>query len=291
MLILAFYRLAARMVPYIPPALGYWLCDRVGDLIFTFNLRARAAVMSNQRHALGVEALQIEVEAKSRQVFRYLIRNYFDQFRLARLHAEDLERLVTVHGGEYVDQALAGGKGLVIVTAHFGAPEVVGQVLAVRGYPTTMVVEHIQPEEIFQLMTRLRGSKGIQIIPIDRPLLGLFRALRRNTIVGLVGDRDISRSGIWLPFLGDETRMADGAVQLARRTGAPLMVAFCRRLPDNRYYAVGRAPFYVADSGNFEHDVRTATERLVNEMESFIRAMPEQWVMSVPLWRHWEACE
>ncbi|MCZ7575086.1 MAG: lysophospholipid acyltransferase family protein [Ardenticatenaceae bacterium] len=291
MLILPFYRLAAWLVPYIPPALGYRLCDRVGDLIFGFNLSARAAVMSNQRHVLGVEALQIEVEAKARQVFRCLIRNYFDQFRLGQLQAEDLERHVTVQGIEYVDQALAGGKGLIIVTAHFGAPEVVGQVLAIRGYPTTIVVEHIRPEAVFELMTRLRASKGIQIIPIDRPLIGLFRALRRNTIVGLVGDRDISQSGIWLPFFGDETRVADGAVQLALRTGAPVMVAFCRRLPNNRFYARGQPPFHVIATGNFAEDVRVGTEHLMRELESFIRAWPEQWVMSVPLWRRWETPE
>lgn len=288
MLILALYRLAAWLVPNIPPTLGYWLCDRVGDIIFTFNLSARAAVMGNQRHALGVEALQIEVERSSRKVFHYLIRNYYDQFRLPRLRPDDLDRLVTVHGQEYADQALAGGKGLIIVTAHFGAPEVVGQILATRGYQTTIVVEHIQPEAVFELMTRLRGSKGIRIIPIDKPLIGLFRALRRNMVVGLMGDRDISRSGIYVSFMGDETRVADGAVQLALRTGAPLMVAFCRRLPNHRYYAVGRPAFHVPDTGNFEHDVRAGTERLLREMESFIREMPEQWVVSVPLWRQWE---
>src|SRR5690606_34291432 len=123
----------ASLVPHIPPSLGYWLCDLVGDLMFTFALGTRAAVMSNQRHVLGVEALQIEVEASSRRVFRHLARNYFDQFRLWRLTHDDLERLVTADGFSYVEEALAKGKGLILVTAHFGAPEVVGQLLTVRG--------------------------------------------------------------------------------------------------------------------------------------------------------------
>lgn len=291
MLIVLLYRLAASLVPHIPPSLGYWLCDLVGDLMFTFALGTRAAVMSNQRHVLGVEALQIEVEASSRRVFRHLARNYFDQFRLWRLTHDDLERLVTADGFSYVEEALAKGKGLILVTAHFGAPEVVGQLLTVRGYPTTIVVEHIQPEELFELMSRLRGSQGIKIIPIDKPLVGLFRALRRNTLVGLMADRDITHSGIRLPFMGDETNVADGAVQLALRTGAPLMVAYCRRLPNNRYYALGKPAFHIVDTGDFERDVREGTRRLLDELESFIRSWPDQWVMTVPLWRHWETPE
>ncbi|HYN87708.1 MAG TPA: lysophospholipid acyltransferase family protein, partial [Ardenticatenaceae bacterium] len=223
MLIVALYRLAARVLPFVPRGLGYWLCDRAGELLFALLPGPRAGVMSNQRHALGLEALPVEVEASSRQVFRNLIRSYFDQFRLSRMCPEELQRLVTVDGIEHVEEALAGGKGLILVSAHFGAPEVVAQILVAWNYRITVVAEHIQPEEVFQLMTSLRGSQGIEFIPIDGALRPIIRALRQNGLVGLVADRDTSASGIRLPFLGDETRVADGAAKLALRTGAPIL--------------------------------------------------------------------
>lgn len=274
--------IATRLAPAIPPRLGYWLCDRVGDLNFALNAGLRANIMSNQRRVLGPTASTARLRETTRGVCRNLARNYFDQFRLWKIPDAALEEMVEIDGMEHVDGALAGGKGAILVTAHFGAPEVVSQVLAVRGYRVTVVVEHIQPEETFQLMTSLRASKGLELIPIDKPLIGLIRTLRKGGIVGLVGDRDVTETGTDMTFFGERTRIADGPVRLAQRTGAPIVVAYCRRLPDGRFAAVGRPPFHIDAEG--EEAVAAGVRRVLDEIERFIRTAPEQWVMSVPLW-------
>ncbi len=279
------YRFITWLAPFVPPRFGYWLCERVGDLLYLVARGTRANVAENQRQVLGPEATEEQVARNTRLVLRNLVKNYFDQFRLWKLSREDLLGLAELEGLEYLDEALSHGKGVVLLTAHYGSPELVGQSLAVRGYDITAVVEHIQPEPLFQHMCRLRASHGVKLIPSDKPLLGILRTLRKGGIVGLVGDRDTTESGICMTFFGKEARMPDGGVQLALRTGAPLLVAYSYRLPNNRFRAVGRPPLYLERSDDFDADVRAGLERVLREMEAFIRQAPEQWVMTVPLWR------
>ncbi|HYN89216.1 MAG TPA: hypothetical protein VER55_11825, partial [Ardenticatenaceae bacterium] len=63
----------------------------------------------------------------------------------------------------------------------------------------------------------------------------------------------------------------------------------CHRLPNNRFHAIGRPAFHLASTGDFEAAVRDGTRRILSEVESFIRATPEQWIVTVPLWRQWES--
>lgn len=278
------YRFLTWLSPKIPPAVGHWVSERVGDLVFWFNGGVRENIEHNQRHALGCQASDAEVARRARLALRNLAKNYFDQFRLWALSEEDLKALVELEGQEYLDAALEHGNGVVLVTAHFGSPEIVAQSLAVRNYNITSVVEHIQPEAFFDLMYSLRTRHGLDLLPIDGPLLRLVRTLRKNGIVGLVGDRDITESGICVPFFGEEARMPDGAVQLALRTGAPLLVAYSHRLPDNRFRAIGRPALHLERTDDFDADVRAGVEAMLREMERFIGEAPEQWVVSVPLW-------
>lgn len=279
------YRLLTWLSPKIPSFVGYWMAERVGDLIFWFSPRVRADIESNQRHVLGSEASSADVSRNTRLALRNLVKNYFDQFRLWALSDAVLQDMVELEGLEYLEQALSTGKGVVLATAHYGSPEIVAQSLAVRGYHIVSVVEHIQPEAFFELMYRLRTSHGLELIPIDKPLMRLVRTLRKNGIVGLVADRDITESGIDVPFFGEPARIPDGAVQLALRTGAPLMVAYSVRLRDNRFRAVGRPPMFLERTDDFEADVRAGVQRVIAEMEQFISEAPEQWVVSVPLWK------
>ena len=183
------YQLARRWVPEIPLGISYRLAELAGDLIWLVNGEARQNIEHNQQRALGANATPREVALSSRQVLRNLAKIYIDEFRLPSLTEEELRQSVTIHGMEHLEASLAQGKGVILTSAHYGAPQVVGQLLAVLGYPTTVVVEHVQPEEVFEFMCEMRQSHGLRLLPIDKPLIGLIRTLRkaRNTVVTMQG--------------------------------------------------------------------------------------------------------
>lgn len=281
------YHWLKNWIPRIPLSISYRLADIGGDLIWLFAKGVRANVEDNQRHAMGPEATDEEVAASTRRVLRNLAKIYVDEFRLPAFSAQELRDLVIIHGLEHLEAARAEGNGVVLASAHYGVPHVVGQMLAVLGYPTTVVVEHIQPEEMFEFMCELRSSHGLRLLPVDKPLIGLIRTLRKeNGVAALVVDRNPTGAGIVMPFLGEETNVADGAVQLALRTGSPLLVAYCRRRDDYRYEAVVEPAIPLPEKPeDMERAVREGTEALMARMEAFIREQPDQWVMTVPLWK------
>lgn len=283
---LPLYRFVRRWLPKVPLSVSYRLAEWIGDTIWLGHRQARANIEHNQRRALGPDATPKELALSSREVFRNLVKIYVDEFRLPSLTSDALRESVQVYGLEHLEAAHAQGKGVLLVSAHYGAPQVVGQLLAVLGYPTTVVVEHVQPEALFEFMCDMRQSHGIRLIPIDKPLIGLIRTLRKeNGVVALVVDRDVSGSGIRMPFLGEETTVADGAVQLALRTGAPLVIAYCRRRPDLGYEAFVEPAITLPEKPeDFQAAVREGTALIAARMETFIRENPGQWVMTVPLW-------
>ena len=278
------FRLAGLLLPHVPHRLGYWLFARLGDLAYFLNRSARTIVRDNMAHVLGPQARPDQIDKAAREAFRYNGQNYFDLFRLAALDTEQLERLIEADGWDQIDQALSAGKGLILVAAHFGTPDVVAQLVTNRRYPVTAVVEHLQPEPLFRYICALRGSHGLRTLPVDGPLTRLFRALRANEVIALVIDRDITESGIEVEFFGEKTRMADGHVQLALRTGAPLMAGYCLRRPDGTFYARG-VPLELERTDNREQDVHAGVRKVLAFMETVIAAHPEQWVMFQPIWR------
>ncbi|HOU24362.1 MAG TPA: lysophospholipid acyltransferase family protein [Anaerolineae bacterium] len=272
------------LMPLVPPSLGYRLFTRIGDLSYDKGTTARQNVDDNLRHVLGEQADPARTASVAREIFRNQARNYYDLFRVASLSEEKIRQLVTVHGLEHIEQALSQGKGLIAVTAHFGNLDVVAQAFALHKYPITVVAEHLKPEKLFQYVTSLRASKGIQIIPADSFLRPIFRTLRQNGIVGIAADRNLTGTGSVVNLFGAPALLPDGHVQLALRTGAPLGFFFSLRRPDNTFEAHIEPPLDLERTGDQERDVRSGMAQIAAVLEKHIGQHPEQWVMFQPIW-------
>ena len=279
------YRLAGAILRHIPPRWGYPFFSFIGDLIYRFHSRARQIVQENLRHVLGHKSDKAAIEETSRQLFRNSLKNYYELFHQRTLSREEMRASHTVKGLEHIEEALAQGKGLVLTTAHFGSPDgLICLVASLFSCRVTAPAEHLRPERLFRYVVSLREKGGITLLPADGPLLGLFRALKRNEIVAVAADRDTTESGIMVDFFGAPARLPDGHVQLAMRTGAKLALAFGRREPDNSYTIEIHPPLELEDTGDFKRDVRANMEKVVAGLERVIRQHPEQWLIFYSPW-------
>jgi lauroyl/myristoyl acyltransferase len=278
------YRVLGAIIPLLPPSLGYPLFGWIGARFFDWFADAREPLRANLRHVLP-EATPAERDRTARQTLRNHLKNYYDFFRSSRLTRADIARLVHVQGFENLEQALARGRGVIFITAHFGNLDIVGQTFAMRGYKVTTPAEHVRPEILYRHIVATRGAKGLKLIPVDGPLLELVRALKRNEIIGLAADLDVTRSGTQVQFFDAPARLPDGHVQLALKTGAALLPAFSLRLQDNTFAAYAEPAIELAPSGDFQADVRAGVRQVALVMEEWIRRHPAQWVMFHEIWR------
>ncbi len=277
------FLLAELLLSRLPTSLGYFVAHRTADAVFLLHHRVRANIADNLRHVLGPAASEATIRSTSRQVLRNLAKNYFDLIKMPHLRPQDIQRLVRAHNVHYLVDAVARGKGVVLVTAHYGSFDMAVQVLAARSVQTTILVEALQPPRLLDHVIALRSSQGLNVIPArSGALQAILRSLRRGEMVVFACDRDLTRDSPKAVFFGEETGMPDIAVRLALRTGAAIVPVFNRRRDDGRYDVWVEPPIEVSRAGN--GSAAEYARQIIEIMERYIRSCPQQWVVVESIW-------
>jgi lauroyl/myristoyl acyltransferase len=238
-------------------------------------------VRDNLGHVFGREPTRAEVV----QVFHHGALNYWDTIALAHFTPEQLVHLVDLHGLEHVDRAREGGRGVICAGAHLGSVALVAQVLPALGYPLTGVIEPFEPVEVFDFFSRQRQLHGTRLLPAGSAAVReLLLALRRNELVGLVTDRDVSGSGPIIPFFDSPTRFPDGAGWLSVKTGAPILIAVAVRKAKGRFDAWFEPLPEVERSGDTKTDVLRVTRAVAHRLQYYVANHPEQWTVFQRRW-------
>ena len=205
-------------------------------------------------------------------------RYWVESLRLPGMDPQVVASRFTIEGLAHIERAREAGSGAILAIPHLGGWEVGGSWFVAKGFPLTVVVEAVEPPELFAWFRGLRESFGFKVIPLG-PAAGtaVVRALRSNEVVALLADRDIGGGGVEVEFLGEVTTLPAGPAALARRLGAPLLPTAI--FFDGRgHRAVVRPP--VDLSGTAEE----VTQRLADDLAGFIRGAPEQWHLFQPNW-------
>jgi lauroyl/myristoyl acyltransferase len=274
--------LAARMMPG-PVAVG-----AASSIAFTASLANSSRRRMIERHLQRVNpwlrgpALRVAVG----QAFDSYAQYYMESFRLPHLSARTVAQGLYVEGMDHITDSVARGNGTIFALPHMGGWEWAGRWMADKGFRMTVVVEALDPPELFEWFADLRKDLGMNIIPTG-PGAGkaVLKALRDNEIVCLLCDRDLDRSGIEVEFFGERTTLPAGPATLALRTGASLLPVGVYYTDDyNGHKAIVRPQIPLTRVGSFRADVARITQLLARELEFLIRRSPEQWHMFQPNW-------
>jgi KDO2-lipid IV(A) lauroyltransferase len=213
---------------------------------------------------------------------------YADFLAVRSMNSKKISEMVEVHGLSNLDRALSAGKGVVFVSAHLGNPNLEACYIAGLGYKIVGVTESLGPEErLFDLYSKLRGKTGMEIVRLEDREVGIkaVKALRRNKVLMLLGDRDITGNGVKVDFLGQESLLPRGPALLSLKTGAPIVTAFF--VSDNRKYKfVTEPPIEFRKSGILEKDVQDLTQLIASRLERNILAYPTQWYVFQMDWKN-----
>ena len=112
-------------------------------------------------------------------------------------------------------------------------------------------------------------------------------ALRRNEMVGLMmdlGPRAHELDNVEATFFGERTKFPTIAANLARVSGAPIVVAAVMRKRDNTFRGVALAPIFVERTKQTAHDIERTTQTIVHGLEQLVRGDPDQWYIFRPMW-------
>ena len=286
----AYWAAVAPAVACLPAALGYHIARVRGDWDFRYRHAKRAEVVRNLRQLLGDDLGPDDAELLAQDWFRFASCNAIDVMRL-RYRAGPLRRLVEIRGREHLEAALAGGKGAVVCSAHFGSFDAAFSLLGASGFAVTTIGrwQHnytaglSSAERRFWDLVYARRLRRHRHRPNIEPWGGRVGVaaqaaaiLHANEVVTISIDAppldgDLGRT-VDVPFLGRRAGLLPGAVTIAQVTRAPLLMAFMYRTPDYHHQVLEiSAPVSMAG------DTATAFARCADEVSAAIRRRPAHW--------------
>lgn len=188
-----------------------------------------------------------------------------------------LKSITTLTGVEHVLDALATGKGVILLAAHFTTLEISGRVLADAVPPFDAVFRKNRSEFMTELQRSGREVSAATTIE-KRDIKKMVRSLRDNRAVWYAPDQSYNRKGSEvINFFGVPGMHTTATSSLARLGKALVVPFFPRRLEDSTYELVLLPAFDAFPSDDPVAD----TERYVAILEDHIRTCPEQY-----LWIH-----
>ncbi len=197
-----------------------------------------------------------------------------------------LAQVVRAEGLENIDQALARGRGIFIVTGHLGNWELLGGYLGGR-YKGSAVARKLYDPRFDELINRFRVEKmgASAMIKRGTALRGILEALRDNQLILVLCDQDTGRDGVFVPFFGRPAWTQSGYVRVAQKTGAALVPGFLVRGADGRFELHIEKEIKAPRNGDKEKDAVEATRRVTEVMEKYVRAYPDQWMWMHQRWK------
>lgn len=283
------WRVGIFLCGLAPRRLSLAVAGALGESAYYVLPMRRAVAKDNFSHVLGKPVDDPAV----REVARRSLRNYACYLRDVMIYPslsdDELEQRITIHEPDCLKAALAAGKGVVIISAHFGNMDLPSAMLAKHFRPIALVSETLKPPQLMDYLTRIRGARQVNMHPYDRAPRRMFEALKRNEMAAFLIDFGLTHhfdmKTVPVTFFGTQTNFPSGPAQIAMTSGAPIIVGHARVSPDGHIDVHVTPHFFVERLKDRRVAMQVSMQEVARRMEDFIRAYPDQWYMFRPMWR------
>jgi Kdo2-lipid IVA lauroyltransferase/acyltransferase len=273
------------LVARLPPRVGRGLGAGLGRAAYRLLSGRRRVALDNLTLVFG-DALSPAARATlARESFEHLGITAVECCRLFFGPVESLLTRVRGGGTEHIASALARGRGIFFLTAHFGNWELLAATHGLAGFGLSVVVRPLDNPYLDALIARARERSGLRAISKREAVVGVREALARGECIGILLDQDAGRGGVFVPFLGHPASTSRALAVLALKTRAPVLPAFIHRLPDGSHELVLEPEIPLEITGDLDHDIEVNTARYTAAIERQVRAHPAQWFWVHRRWK------
>ena len=256
---------------------------RFGILIYRLSRRYRTVAETNLARAFP-EWDSNTVRQVAKTTFRNFVRAALLFFRAFHQPPDKVDETVVVSGMEHIENALAAGHGLILITAHYGNWELAARWLVRRGYKVNVVARSTDDPTTTGMVNKVRENGGYNVIDRETGAVAALRCLKRNEVLCILPDQNVN-GGIFVDFFGRPVATALGPAMLALRSGAAVVCAFAPRGEDGKTYVTVQPPLDVERTGDEREDARILTQKYTYVIEREIRKDPAQWLWLHDRWR------
>jgi len=241
-------------------------------------------IRNNVSKVLNLNINDKKIHRIANRIFINWAKNIVDFLKHPIISKERLKQRVGIEGLEHLDNALKKGRGAVIITAHIGNFEWGACRIAVEGYKIWGLSLVRKNRLVGKFFESNRLSKGFKTLYINR-MLNVFRILKNNEIVAIPSDWDPTGQATRpFKFFGRTAYLPTGALQIALKSGAPLVPSFIYRKDKYNHFQIIEKPIDLIREGDKETLINKNMEKVLEVMEKYIRNNISEWEMFHDIW-------
>jgi KDO2-lipid IV(A) lauroyltransferase len=226
----------------------------------------------------------------ARNSFQNTAMNLLEISRLPDLTPDNISSLVAYDsefGLNNYRTACAKGKGILYLTGHFSAWELLPAAHALHGYPLSFVTRPLDNAFLDRYMRMLRESKGNRVITKKNSARPILKDLKSKGTAGILIDQNTSpQEGLFIDFFGLPAATTTGMAFLALHTEAPVLPGYLTPTRNGRYTIKFLPPIEVLRTGDMQHDIEAVTRKFNVILEQIIREQPESWLWGHKRWKY-----
>ncbi|HEY3430148.1 MAG TPA: lysophospholipid acyltransferase family protein, partial [Cyclobacteriaceae bacterium] len=251
---------------------GAWLgfCGFVGGMTFHLLKRYQAHTINHLTLAFP-ELEHDEIRLLAKKVFVMVGKNGGDVLRSFSYSSyKAFEKIRVTTGMEHAERAYQKGKGVLFLTAHIGAFELMATEMAFRGYKPLIVGSPLKEPLITNFVWKHRQKMGADVIERGKETLRLLKNLKSGGTMGILIDQDTRVKSVFADFFGKPCATPVGAAMLALKTGAAVVPVFCHLNNDGKQQIDCFAEIELVYTGDEENDIVINTQNFTKAIENEI---------------------
>ena len=260
-------------------ALGWVL----GNLYYLIIAKMRRRAVAHMMPALGID----EEAAKKlvRASFINMARNFLDILAMPMLNESNFRDYIEIDHLERMQEALAEGHGVVVLTGHIGCWEWLSAAFTLNGMPVSAIAKPQPNIQYTRVLDDLRATIHVEIFSRGTSeLIAAARALKRGKLLGFLADQDGGPGGAFIKFLGRTASTPLGPAVFSRKFKSPVVPAFILRQPNGKHKVIIGEIMRCPNTGDSDRDLHEFTVQMTAIVERIIRENPTQWIWFQKRW-------
>ena len=222
---------------------GRWLFrlgEALGGLVWHCLPLRRKIILRNLRIAFAGEKDLAELRRLAKASFRRTGGNLISAAHTARLAPEKLGEVIHIENLELLEQALAAGKGVVLLLAHMGNWEILSRLVHLfpKGARAGAFYRPLNNRLLDGRILARRQADGTRMFSKRDNALQVAGFLREGGIVGILADQRVGRQGELVRFFGRLTRASPLPSLLARRAKSAVLALAVTTVEPGKWRAV-----------------------------------------------------
>jgi KDO2-lipid IV(A) lauroyltransferase len=199
----------------------------------------------------------------------------------------ELINAVKCSNPELIIEKFKEGKGLILLSSHFGNWEFIAISVAMQvRLPFSVIVKPLRNPLVYDWMNNFRTKFGNEVVPLGISIRKIYQTLKEKKVIAMVADQRGPREGVKVDFFGKKVSVYTGPAALALKTDAPLICGIAVRDKNYKYKMVLVEISQQNLPDGEEEKILEISQRYTSYLETVIRENPEQWLWMHNRWKY-----